>query len=127
MNGKIHGTGIPAGFAGDACFFFPADLYQTEAVEPAVNGAQRAEILTEGPVNFYGEQQNQKKDPELPEEEAPDLASQQFIGREKGQCAQKRAGGAQIFAKCGNSGEAAKQKQRSGTYKKYKDCIFSIF
>ena len=126
-DGQIHRTGFLAGAAGDARFLFPVDLHPAEAVEPAVDGAQGAEVLAEGAVDLYGKQQDQQQDSELPEEKSSDLASKQPIGREQGQRAQKGAGGAQIFAERRNFGKAAEQKQGTDTYKKYKDCVFSVF
>lgn len=49
----------------------PVNLHETEMVEPAVNSPQRAQVLTEGTVDLYGEQQNSKQDAQLPEEQPP--------------------------------------------------------
>lgn len=127
MDGKVHRTGFPAGVAGNAGFFFPVDLYQAEAVEPAVDGAQGTKVLAEGAVYFYGKQQDQKQGPKFPEEKSSDLVSEQFIGGEQGQRAQKGAGGAQIFAERRNFGEAAEQECGADAYKKHKNHIFSVF
>lgn len=57
---KIYRAYLLAGLTGDAAFLFPADLYQTETVKESIDGAQRAEILAEGAVDFYGQQKEYK-------------------------------------------------------------------
>lgn len=126
MSGKIDRTCFLAGAAGDACFFLPVNLHEAEAVEPAVDRPQRAEVLAERAEYFYGKHQDHDQDSKLPEKESSDLASQQFIGREQRQRPQKRAGGTQIFAECRNSGEAAEQEHGADAYEKQKNRIFSI-
>lgn len=127
MNGEVHRTGFLTGAAGDAVFFRPADLYQAEAVEPAVNCAQGAEVLAEGTADFYGEQQDQEQDSQLPEKKSARLASKQRIGRKQGQRAQKRAGGAQVFAECRDFGKAAEQEHGTDAYEQTEDGVFSIY
>lgn len=48
---KVQRTGFLTCHAGSAVFFFPADLHQAETVEPAIDGAQGAQILTERPAD----------------------------------------------------------------------------
>ena len=50
---KVYRAGFLTCHAGNAGFLVPADLYQAEAVEPAVNGTQRAQVLAEWAVYFY--------------------------------------------------------------------------
>lgn len=124
---QAHRTGVLTGFAGSASFLFPADLHQTEPVEPAVNGSQRTEILAERTVNLDGKQEKGRQDAELPEEQSSDLTAQRTIGCQKRQCAEKRAGRTEVFAEGRNFGKAAEQKQRTDAYKQQKNCVFSIF
>lgn len=127
MDGEVYGTCFPAGAAGNTRFLRPLDLYQAEAVEEAVDGAQRAEILAERAVDFYGEQQDQNQDAKLPEEESAGLASQQSVGGKQGQRTQERAGGAQIFAECRDFGKAAEQEHGTDAYEQDEDGVFSIY
>ena len=97
-------------------------------VAGAINpSTKRAEVLAERAEYFYGEHQDPDQDPKLPEKESSDLASQQFVGREQRQRPQKRAGGAQIFTECRNSGKAAEQEHGADAYEKQKNRIFSIY
>ena len=117
VNRKVERTCFPAGIAGGAVFSVPADLHKTETVEPAVNGSQRAEILAEWTVYFDREQYDQKQNQKFPEKQSLYLTSQQSVGSQQWQCAQKRAGGAQIFTESRYLGESAEQERRPDTYK----------
>ena len=69
MQGESRWTGPFTGHAGDAPLLFPVNLYQAESVEPAINRAQWAKVLAEGPVNLDREQDNGKQNPQLPEKQ----------------------------------------------------------
>lgn len=69
LHGKRHGTGIFTGLAGNAFFLFPVDLHQTEPLEPAVDRPQRAQVLAEGAVHLYGQDQKEQQYSQLPEKQ----------------------------------------------------------
>ena len=93
LRGQIHRTGPLARLAGSAALPLPAHLHQAEAVEPPVDGPQRAEILAERTIYLYGQEEQQKQYPKLPEEKSSNLAAQRFIQSDQGQRSQKGAGG----------------------------------
>jgi hypothetical protein len=126
-DGKSHRTCVLTGAAGDAVLFVPADLYQTEAVEPAVDGSQRTEILAEGAKDFHGEQEDKEQNPQLPEEQSADLTLEQSVHGEQRQCAHEGAGRTQVFAKCRDLCKAAEQEHGPDAHKKDKDQIFAVF
>lgn len=53
-------AGFFTGSTGNTLFLFPVDLHKAEPVEPAVDRAQRAQILAERPKNFHGKNYNKK-------------------------------------------------------------------
>ena len=65
---------------------------KAKAIKPAINCPKGAQVLTEGPVDFYGEQEKQKQDPQLPEEQSAGLSPEQRIGSQKRQGAKEGAG-----------------------------------
>lgn len=126
-DGESRRACVLTGAAGDAVFFGPADLHQTETVEPAVNGSQGAEILAEGTKDSDGKQEDKKQDSQLPEKQSSDLTPQGSVYREQRQCAHKGSGGAQIFAESRNLCKSAEQKHGSDAYEKDQNQIFSVF
>lgn len=105
---KVHRTGFLASSAGGAGLLLPGNLYKAEPVKPSIDGSQRTEILTKGTINLYRKQKEEKKNSEFPEKQSPNLASKGFIDQKKRHGSHECAGGAQIFAECGNFGIAAK-------------------
>ena len=85
--GKGYRACAFTGSAGDAPFLLPVNLHKAEPVEPAINRAQRAQILEEGLVYFYGKNQNKDQNSQLPEKQPSRLAAQHFIGSEERDCA----------------------------------------
>ena len=85
MQGEGHWAGRFAGVTGNTQFLLPVNLYKAEAIESAVNCSKRAQILTEWPINFYGEQHNATQNPQLPEEQPASLFPQGFICAEQGE------------------------------------------
>lgn len=89
---KGHGAGFLTGHTGDAFFLFPVEPDKAEAIKPAINCPKGAQVLAEGPVDFHGEQEKQKQDPQLPEEQSAGLSPEQRIGSQKRQGAKEGAG-----------------------------------
>ena len=98
QKGKAYGTGFLAGQAGNAAVLLPVNLYQAKAVKPAINSAQRTEVLAERTVDFYREKQKQGQDPKLPEEQTSCLTAKQGVSCKQRQGPKECSGGAQIFA-----------------------------
>lgn len=67
MDGEGHGAGFFTCPAGYAAVLFPMNLHQAEAVEPAIDCPQRAQILAKRAVNLYGEKQKEEQYSQLPE------------------------------------------------------------
>lgn len=97
-------------------FFFPVDLYKTEAVEPTVDCSQRAQVLTEGPVDFYGEQDNRQQNPQFPEKESASLSPQGFVSTGQRNRAEQCTRRAKIFAERRNFCISSKQNHGAKAY-----------
>ena len=124
---KRHRAGVLTCSAGYAGVPLPMDLNQTEAVEPAVDCTQRAQILAEGAVNFHGEKQKKEQYAQLPEEQSPSLATKWLVCRQQRDSAKQCAGGTDIFAKCGNLGKSTEQKRGANPHKEKQRYIRPIF
>jgi hypothetical protein len=71
---EVHWTGFFTGHTGDTQFLFPLDLHKAEPVEPAVDGSQGAQILTEGAVHLHREKDDGKQNAQLPKEQSAGLS-----------------------------------------------------
>lgn len=69
------------------------DLYKAKAVEPSVDGSQRAQVLAERTENFYGKKQENGQHPRFPEKQRPGLAAQKLVCPQQRERAKQRAGG----------------------------------
>ncbi len=127
IGGKFHRTGFLAGHAGNALILLPMDLHQAETVEPAVDGPQRAEILAERTIYLYGQEEQQKQYPKLPEEKSSNLTAQRFIHSDQGQRSQKGAGGTQVFTEGGDFGKPSEQEAGANAYQQNQNQILSVF
>lgn len=124
---QIDRTGLLTCHTMDTGMLFPMDLHQTEPVEPSVDGAERAQILTERTKNLDREKQKENQYRKLPEEESPCLISEKLVASHERKCSEKGAGWAQVFAEGGNFGKSAEQEHGTNAYEQYEHGVFSIF
>lgn len=66
MQGERCRTGLFTGMAGNTLLRVPVNLYEAELIKPAINCPQRAQVLTEGPVNFQGQRRKEQQHPQFP-------------------------------------------------------------
>ena len=105
---KRHRTGVLTGSTGNAGVLFPMNLHKAEAVEPAIDCPQRAQILTKRAVNLHGKKQKKEQYSQLPEKQSPSLTAKHLVCCQQRDGSKQCARGADIFAKCGNLGKSAK-------------------
>ena len=105
----------------------PVNLHKTEAVEPAVNGPQGAQVLAEGAEHLHGKQDDHQQDAQLPEEQPAGLASQGFIGAQQGKRPQQGPGGAKILAEGRDLGKASEQEHGTNAHQQNQHRILSVF
>ena len=126
LHGEIHRARRLAGAAVGALLRLPVDLYQAEAVEPAVDRPQGAQILAEGPVHLDGEDHDRQQDGGLPGKEPAHLAPQRLIGCQQRQGTQQGAGGAQVLAEGRDLGKPSQQKRRADPHQPHQNRVFSV-
>jgi len=107
---QAHRAGFFTGHAVGAVFLFPMNLRQAETVEPAVDGAERTQVLAEGPEYFYGNKENAQQNSEFPEKESSRLASEQFVGTQEWQSPEKGSGRTEKLAERRNFGKSPEQE-----------------
>ena len=103
------------------------NLHKAEAVEPAIDCSQRAQILTKRAVNLHGKKQKKEQYSQLPEKQSPSLTAKRFVCRQQGDGSKQCAGGTDIFAECGNLGKSVKQKRGANPHKEKQRYVLSVF